>query len=102
MPAISQRDPIRAFFLLLLLLLITLSGGALMAESSPYCASLPRLQWLSAEEVEARLRERGFNLVRLRLADDKCYRVVVRDSGGRLHDLLMHPVTAEIVRERNL
>ena len=100
MPAISQHDPTKVFFLLMLLLLLT--GGTLIAESAPYCASLPRLQWLSAEEVEARLRKRGFNLVRLRLADDKCYRVVVRDSGGRLHDLLMHPVTAEIVGERDL
>ena len=98
-----RRNPTRAFLLLLLLLMVSvLSGGPLLAASPIYCASLPRLQWLSAEEVEASLKERGFNLIRLRLADDKCYRVVVRDAGGKLHDLLLHPVTAKIVRERML
>ncbi|KAF0231453.1 MAG: hypothetical protein FD175_754 [Beijerinckiaceae bacterium] len=65
---------------------------------NPFCASVPRLNWLSAEEVEMRLREQGLSLVRLRLADDKCYAVLVRDASGQTRDLILHPVTAEIVR----
>ena len=103
MHVFMRRNPTRAFLIVLLLFVVSiLSGGALLAASPPYCASLPRLQWLSAAEVETLLKARGLNLVKLRLADDKCYRVVVRDAGGRLHDFLMHPVTAEIVRERDL
>ena len=81
-------------------LVFIVSGSALFAVTPSYCASLPRLQWLSAEEVGSRLKVHGFDLVRLRLANDKCYQVVVRDSGGRLRDFLIHPVTADIVRDR--
>jgi hypothetical protein len=100
MPVIMRRNPLGAFAFLMLML--ALFSGALWAASPSFCASLPRLHWLSAEEVELRLRERGYHLVRLRMGDDKCYAAVVRDSGGRLRDFLMHPVTAEIVRDRSL
>lgn len=77
---------------------------ALAAEASPrqnpYCASVPRLEWLSTTEVQSSLEERGYRLIRLRMADDKCYGVLVRDGKGALRDLVMHPVTAEIIRER--
>lgn len=71
---------------------------ALANESNPFCASAPRQQWVSAEEVGQKLREVGYELVRLRMADDKCYGAVARDAEGRIHDLVVHPVTVEIIR----
>lgn len=67
---------------------------------NPFCASVPRLEWLSTMEVQSHLEGRGYQLVRLRMADDKCYGALVRDSNGALRDLVMHPVTAEIIRDR--
>jgi hypothetical protein len=83
------------------LLLLWNSGQALAessADANPFCASVPRQGWISAEEVSMRLMEIGFRLVRLRMADDKCYAIVARDVDGKIHDLVMHPVTSEIMR----
>lgn len=66
---------------------------------NPFCASVPRLEWLSTMEVQSHLEGRGYRLVRLRMADDKCYGALVRDGDGALRDLVMHPVTAEIIRD---
>lgn len=63
----------------------------------PFCASVPRAPWLSSGEVGEKLRERGFEMVQLRLADDRCYAAIVRGPDGRRRDLIVHPVTAEIV-----
>lgn len=65
---------------------------------NPFCAAVPRTAWLSQTEVKLRLSELGFTLVQLRMADDRCYAVVVKDNSGRSHDLIIHPVTAEIVK----
>jgi len=79
-----------------------LPAGAAEAASrqNPFCASLPRLEWLSALEIQSRLEGRGYRLVRLRMGDDKCYGALVRDGDGTLRDLVMHPVTAEVLRDR--
>lgn len=81
------------FFSLLPLTLREASAG-----SAPFCHSLPRLYWLSSEEVDSRVRELGFRLVRIRMADDRCYAVQARHIDGRVLDLIMHPVSAQIIR----
>lgn len=68
------------------------------ASSVPFCHSLPRLYWLSSEEIDSRVRELGFRLVRIRMADDRCYAVRARHADGRMLDLIMHPVSAQIIR----
>jgi hypothetical protein len=65
---------------------------------NPFCNSLPRLNWLSAPEIEDALRAKGLRLLRLRMADDKCYAVRVEDPNGRKFDIILHPVTAEFFR----
>lgn len=83
-------------------LVLCQSAGAAEAASrqNPFCASVPRLEWLSTVEVQSHLEGRGYRLVRLRMADDKCYGALVRDGDGALRDLVLHPVTAEIIRDR--
>lgn len=67
-------------------------------EFNPHCAAPPRLAWLSTEELGSRLRESGYEVVRVRMADDRCYAVRVRDGVGQERDLIVHPVTSQIVR----
>lgn len=67
-----------------------------------YCVALPRADWLSAAELQTRLRDQGYTLVRMRLGDDKCYIVMVKDGNGQTRDLIVHPVTAEVVRDLKL
>lgn len=100
---IPPRPRLSAFVLaaggaLLAGLFASIPSGARAQEPNPFCASAPRQQWVSAEEVGQKLREAGYELVRLRMADDKCYGAVARDADGRIHDLIVHPVTVEIIR----
>jgi hypothetical protein len=64
-----------------------------------FCPAQPRTSWLSVVEVELVLRNRSLDLLKIRMIDDKCYLVSVRDSFGQTRDLLLHPVTAELIRE---
>jgi len=67
-----------------------------------YCVAVPRADWLSAAELQTRLLDQGYKLVRMRLGDDKCYIVMVKDGNGQTRDLVIHPVTAEVVRDLKL
>ncbi|HRE20681.1 MAG TPA: PepSY domain-containing protein [Rhabdaerophilum sp.] len=71
---------------------------AVADEPNAFCAAVPRQQWVSAAEVGQKLRKAGYELIRLRMADDKCYGALARDAKGRVHDLVVHPVTVEIMR----
>jgi hypothetical protein len=64
----------------------------------PYCARIPRVHWLSATEIRSELEQRGLRLVEIRLADQKCYAVQVRNADGRREDLLLDPMTGEVMR----
>jgi Peptidase propeptide and YPEB domain len=74
------------------------SVGYLYATSRPFCSYQPRSFWLSALEVELYLKQLGLKMLRLRIDDDRCYAVVARDSLGQFRDVIMNPVTAEVVR----
>lgn len=67
----------------------------------PYCAAVPRLPWMSAPEVQLRLKALGLDLLRLRIGPDRCYAILAQDSAGRRHDMIMHPVTADILADRS-
>ncbi|MCA1952448.1 MAG: PepSY domain-containing protein [Hyphomicrobiales bacterium] len=71
------------------------AGRAL--DYNPHCAAPPRTAWLSSAEISDRLREVGYELMRVRL-DDRCYKLMVRDGIGQIRDLVVHPVTFEIMR----
>lgn len=91
-----QRFDIRSCILLVVVGWLWLVP-AFASGRGAFCASVPRLSWLSAPEVETRLREQGFHLIRLRMSVEKCYQAEVRDLAGYRRDILLHPVTAEIV-----
>ena len=98
---IMSRFPSQAAAAALSLALCQPAGAAEAApRQNPFCASVPRLEWLSAMEIQSHLEGRGYRLIRLRMADDKCYGALVRDGDGALRDLVLHPVTAEIIRDR--
>jgi hypothetical protein len=98
-----MRSSRRIFAGALVLGFVNLNAGFAGAVTgfNPHCASVPRINWLSAEEVGDRLRAAGFEIVRVRLADDRCYAVEARDEVGRLRKFLVHPVSADIITHRN-
>ena len=85
-----------------LALWVSLMGGIAAAAPNPqprfHCETLPRADWMSWQEVEARLKENGMRLVRLRMGDDRCYSVVALDGHGEYRTLLMHPVNGRMTQ----
>jgi hypothetical protein len=79
-------------------LLVPITAHMVTAAFAPSCASQPRSAWLSSYEIGLRLQNRGFEMVRLRMGDDRCVDVVAKDKQGRFVDLLVNPFNAEIVR----
>lgn len=74
--------------------------GSLLPEpalATPVCAHLPRLGWVSAEEVEARLKGAGFKLLRLRITNEACYAALVRNRRGEVLEIRVHPATSQIM-----
>ena len=77
---------------------LAVAGLHLAWAARPFCHSVPRALWLSQPEIEVRLREQGFRMVRMRLGEDRCYELRVLDPAGRFRDMILHPVTAEVMR----
>lgn len=71
-------------------------AGPALADDHRRCSDVPRDQWMSVEEVAAKIAAQGYT-VRGVESDDGCWEVDVREKDGRHADLHVHPVTAEIV-----
>lgn len=67
------------------------------AHATPVCTHLPRVGWVSVEEVGARLERAGFKLLRLRITNEACYAALVRDGRGEVLELRIHPATSQIM-----
>ena len=79
-----------------------LSSAPAMAQgANVHCAAPKRSDWLSWLEVENRIKLRGMRLVRLRINDEQCLNVLAINGHGQYMALLVHPVSGEILRERN-
>lgn len=77
---------------------VPITAHMVTAAFAPSCSSQPRASWLSSYEIGLRLQTRGFEMVRLRIGDDRCVDVVAKDKDGRFVDLLVNPFNAEIVK----
>lgn len=77
---------------------VVVTAHVVTAAFAPSCASQPRSSWLSSYEIGLRLQQRGYEMVRLRMGDDRCVDIVARDKKGQFVDLLVNPFNAEIVR----
>lgn len=82
-------------------LICSMAGAALAQGANVHCSAPMRSDWLSWLEVENRVKGRGMRLVRLRINDEKCLNVLAIDGHGQYMALLMHPVSGEVLGERN-
>lgn len=62
-----------------------------------FCAQLPRSNWLSQEEVQDVLRQRGLRLLKLRMSGYRCYAALAQDQKGQSRFFILHPITADII-----
>lgn len=80
--------------------LADLLAGPAVAVSvhDPYCARIPRVHWLSSSEIAQELQQRGLRLVEIRLAEQKCYAVRVENAAGKRQELILDPMTGDVMR----
>lgn len=78
-------------------LVLTLAGGGPAFAQQQVCTNLPRYGWVSAEEIEARLKSAGYQLLRLRITNEACYAALVVNTIGQMMELRIHPATNEVL-----
>lgn len=73
------------------------AGMAASASAAELCEPKPRDQWLSPEEVNAKVQALGI-LKHVLAFEDGCYEAkIVLENGQRL-EIYMDPVTGEVVK----
>ena len=75
-----------------------LAALPLVAAAANECPEIPREKWLKAEEVQARLQARGYD-VRSVKRDGGCFEVKARKEGKRI-EAHVSPADAAIVSEK--
>lgn len=70
----------------------------LAAAAATECPDIPREKWLKAEEVQARLQSRGYD-VRSVKREGTCFEVKARKDGKRI-EAHVSPADAAIVSEK--
>jgi hypothetical protein len=61
------------------------------------CGNVPRSQWMSLSQIEARATEKGYTIRKIEI-DDGCYEVHGRDASGNQVEVYLHPVSAEVMK----
>ena len=61
------------------------------------CTTLPRMGWISADEVENHLRREGYQLLRLRITNEACFLALVTNTGGQQMELRIHPANGALL-----
>ncbi|MCU0819244.1 MAG: PepSY domain-containing protein [Beijerinckiaceae bacterium] len=79
----------------LLLVASFLPIPALASSSQTLCTNLPRVGWISADEIEDRLRRDGFQLQKLRMTNEACFVALVTNASGEKLELRIHPGNGE-------
>ncbi|MCA3594702.1 MAG: PepSY domain-containing protein [Methylobacterium sp.] len=87
-----------------MLWLAVLGQSATAAAGSPHgpCTNLPRFGWVSFDEIEARLAQSGYQLLRLRITSDACYSALVTSPAGHRLELIIHPGTSKVISPEKL
>ena len=72
--------------------------AAAPAFASETCPSVPKDKWLRAEEVQARLQAKGYDVRRVK-AEGNCFEVKATKDGKRV-EAYVNPADGKIVSEK--
>lgn len=76
---------------------LTGTAGAVYASSSDVRVDAPRDQWMSIEQIAAKLTAEGFD-VRGVEEDDGVYEVEAINTKGERIEAYVHPVTGDVIK----
>ncbi len=79
------------------ILSVALPAPVSLAQSLPtaICTQVPRLGWVSVEEIEGQLRREGYQLLRVRITNESCIVALVENGQGKQLELRIHPANGE-------
>ena len=63
------------------------------------CGNVPRAQWMSVQEIDAKFTGMGYKVRKIEI-DDGCYEIYALDSNGMRIEAYIHPATAAIVAKK--
>lgn len=75
----------------------SLLGVAGTAGASERCTDAPKANWLSQEAIATKLKQQGFEVLRVK-TKRSCYEVKAKDAQGARVELYVDPTSAHIVK----
>lgn len=87
---------------LLFALVAVVATPVLAGGPATLCTNLPRVGWVSAEEVEGHLRREGYQLLRLRVSNEACFIALVANGRGQQLELRVHPANGALLGPADL
>ncbi|MBL0719886.1 PepSY domain-containing protein [Piscinibacter sp. Jin2] len=83
----------------LVLVLALAAAGA--AQAGPSCTEEPVSKWLTAEQMDAKLRTLGYvdDVRKLHVSKGKCWEIDGHDKAGKAVEVYFHPISGVIVQE---
>ena len=79
------------------LAVLAVSTPALASEDEG-CTKAPKEQWLSVEQLKAKLGEQGYTVSKIEI-EDACAEAKVRDKDGKSAELYLDPATGAVVKK---
>ena len=76
---------------------LAVSTPALASEDEG-CTKAPKDQWLSVEQLKAKLGEQGYKVSKIEI-EDACAEAKVRDKDGKSAELYLDPATGAVVKK---
>lgn len=67
-----------------------------LASEDEGCTKAPKEQWLSVDQLKAKLGEQGYTVNKIEI-EDACAEAKVRDKNGKSAELYLDPATGAVV-----
>ena len=69
-----------------------------LASEHEGCTKAPKEQWLSVEQLKAKLGEQGYTVHKMEI-EDACAEAKVRDKNGKRVKIYLDPATGAIIKD---
>lgn len=78
---------------------VFLSCFSVISNAGPSCAEEQTSQWLSEEDMKAKISEMGYSFDKFKISRGKCYEIYGHNKNGQKVEVYFDPVSGEIVEE---
>ncbi|SEI80032.1 hypothetical protein SAMN05421831_110120 [Allopseudospirillum japonicum] len=75
-----------------------LFAAASTAMAGPQCTEGKNDNWISEQDMQARIAEMGYEVKKFKVSKGNCYEIYGWDKEGRKVEVYFHPETGEVVK----